>query len=196
MRIRSGGTSPSSRSTAWTRSGRWGRGWGRRVTQHCGDARRELARAERLGEQPGAQALRFSQNAVFALGGEDDDGKRAGRRGGPELAQELEAGAVGQMEIEQHGVEWPVAALQRPARFGERAGENHDVAEALEVRAEQQPDIRLVIDDEEVPPDGPQGGRLGVRAGRRSPNGGGAGRRAGRPRWWTAAPERSARRRR
>src|SRR5438034_8027567 len=85
---------------------------------------------------------------------------------------------------------------QRPARFGERAGESHDIAEALEVRAEQQPDMRLVIDDEEVPPGGRQGGRLGVRAGRRSPNGGGAGRRAGRPRWWTAAPERSARRRR
>src|SRR5207302_10126575 len=104
--------------------------------------------------------------------------------------------AAGPTEIGGHGVEWPAAAVQPPARFGERAGESHDVAEALEVRAKQQPERRRVIDDEEVPPDGRQGGRLGVRAGRRSPNGGGAGRRAGRPRWWTAAPERSARRRR
>src|SRR6266550_3711729 len=194
MRIRSGGTSPSSRSTAWTRSGRSPTSGSSCLGRSGVDSGQNRVPAPPA--RMAAQTLRFSQNAVFALGGEDDDGKRAGRRGGPELAQELEAGAVGQMEIEEHGVEWPVAALQRPARFGERAGESHDVAEALEVRAEQQPDMRLVIDDEEVPPDGRQGGRLGVRAGRRSPNGGGAGRRAGRPRWWTAAPERSARRRR
>src|SRR6267378_7320311 len=133
----------------------------RRVAQQRGNARRQFARAERLGEQPGAQALRLPQDAVFTFGGEDDDGKRPSGAGGAELAQQIEPGPVWQMEIEQHGVEGLHTACEGAARFTQGAGEAHHVAEALQMRAQQQSDMRLVVNDEEVPPDGRQTGDSG-----------------------------------
>src|SRR2546429_5151731 len=42
------------------------------------------------------------------------------------------------------------------------------IAEPLEMGAQQQPDVRLVVDDEEVPPSGRQRGPLPLRGGWRS----------------------------
>ena len=55
------------------------------------------------------------------------------------------------MEVEEHPVHGRVGVGERGARVRQRAREAHLIAEPLEVRAEQQPDVRLVIYDEEVP---------------------------------------------
>src|SRR5205823_1379432 len=151
---------------------------------------------ERLGEERGTQLLHFPEHALVAFGGQHDHGETPRGGGGPQLPQQVEARAIGEVEIEQHGVEGGVAVLQRRARLGERPREAHAIAEPLEMGAQQQPDVRLVVDDEEVPPGGRQRGPLPLRGGWRSRSGGGAGRRAARPRWWTVAPAPPAARRR
>src|SRR2546427_486832 len=55
-------------------------GGGGPIVQHGRDARRELAGAERLGEERGTQLLHLAQDALVAFGGEH--GSREAARGG------------------------------------------------------------------------------------------------------------------
>src|SRR5206468_2007966 len=75
-----------------------------------------------------------------------------GRSGvvGGQVAQEVQPGAVGEMQIQQQSIGRRRRA-QRTARFVERLRDAHAVAELLEERAEDKPDMWLVIDDKEMP---------------------------------------------
>src|SRR5439155_7848597 len=90
------------------------RGGGERpVVQHGRDAGGELAGAERLGEERGAQLLRLAEHALVALAGEDDDGETTGGADAAQLPQQLEPRAVGEMEVEQQRVDRGMAGVRR-----------------------------------------------------------------------------------
>src|SRR5882762_8033744 len=110
-----------------------------RIAKHHRDTLAQLRGAERLRHQRGAEPARFAQNAILAFGGEDQDGKTGGAALFAQVTQEIEAGAVGQMEVEQQAVGRRIRP-QRAAGFIERAREGHAVAELLEIGAQDEPD--------------------------------------------------------
>ena len=75
------------------------------------------------------------EHAFFPFGGQYDHRKRAGRRPRAQLAQQLETGPIGEVEIQEHCIERGRPLAERRARIGERAGETHGTPKPLEMRA-------------------------------------------------------------
>src|SRR3989442_1346863 len=147
MSIRSGGTSPSRRSTACTSSrrappnggGLFGRCGGERGPEGAPQPAPggELGRAERLGEECRAELLRFVEDALLAFSRQHDDRKCASRGCAPQLAQQIQPGAIREVEIEQQRVDGRARLSERRARLAQRTSETHPVPEMLEVGPEQ-----------------------------------------------------------
>jgi hypothetical protein len=55
------------------------------------------------------------------------------------------------VEIEQQRVEWGGAVSERAAGVGQGPRQAHPIAELLQVGAQQEPDVGLVVYDEQVP---------------------------------------------
>ena len=109
----------------------------------------ELGGAEWLGDQGGAEAPRFAQDPFLSFCGDDEHRELCRAALLAEVAEQIEPRAVGKMEIEQQSVGRRPGA-QRAACFVERSREADAIAELLEQGTQYQPDVRLVIHNEEM----------------------------------------------
>src|SRR5205807_8347636 len=104
---------------------------------------------ERLGEiVVGAQLEADDAIDLVGLGGEHDDRKRRGGRIGAYPPAHLETVDAGQHQVEHDQIGQPLA--QAGQRLGAVAGGVTAKAVAGEMVDDQVPDVRLVLDDQDV----------------------------------------------
>ena len=119
------------------------------AAQHGPQARREDARAERLGDVVvGAELETRDDVGLVALGGEHDDGDMPGRGLRPEPPAHLEAVDPGEHQVEDDEI--GQTGARRRDRFLPAGDAGHGEALLLEVVLDQFQDVALVVHDEDA----------------------------------------------